>query len=229
MFDGMPPDVAKPVIGTARRTKKLIEDGKNAHAGFNYTTIDGFYEAVGPIMAEEGLFIFLDEREAKVETREAIDRAGRVTQANWLEVTFDIYLGAASGATFGPIRRTQGVRADSATAYGSAASYVEKYFLRQLFKIPTGETADEIDAQAPTPVPSSKKAASNKVSPELSASAKAVAIAAIDMAQTLEILQSWGVDNKEEMAKIQDADLAEVRKAFKKKHDELKSQQKEAA
>jgi hypothetical protein len=132
---------------------------------------------------------------------------------------------------FGPIRRTQGVRADSATAYGSAASYVEKYFLRQLFKIPTGETEDEVDAQQKTPVPVTKKIDKNgqKVDAATSAVAKDAAIMAISMAQTLEILQSWGVDNKAAMENMTDADVAEVRKAFKAKHDQLKAQQKEAA
>ena len=64
---------------------------------------------------------------------------------------------------------------------------------------------------------------------ELSASAKEAFKSVIDMAQTLEILQSWGVDNKDEIERLQPADIAEVRKAFKKKHDELKNQQKEAA
>jgi hypothetical protein len=52
---------------------------------------------------------------------------------------------------------------------------------------------------------------------------------AISMAQTVEILESWAVDHKVEMDRMAEADVAEVRKAYKAKHTELKQQQKEAA
>jgi hypothetical protein len=114
---------------------------------------------------------------------------------------------------------------------GSALTYARRYSLFSLVGI-AGEEDDDGNAANATPTPAPKRTPAkpdNKVSAELSAVAKDAAIMAIGMAQTLEILQSWGVDNKAEMDKMQDGDLAAVRAAFKKRHEELKAQQKEAA
>lgn len=110
---------------------------------------------------------------------------------------------------------------------GSALTYARRYSLFSLVGI-AGEQDDDGTAANDTPTQAPKRA-SNKADDKTSAVAKDVALMAISMAQTLEILQSWGVDHKAEMEKMSDADVAEVRKAFKAKHDELKSQQKEAA
>lgn len=111
---------------------------------------------------------------------------------------------------------------------GSALTYARRYSLFSLVGI-AGEEDDDGNAANATPTQAPKRTPAkpdNKVSPELSASARAVAIEAIGMAQTLEILQSWGVDAKAEMDRMQPDDLAAVRAAFKRRHDDLK---KEAA
>lgn len=110
---------------------------------------------------------------------------------------------------------------------GSALTYARRYSLFSLVGI-AGEEDDDGNAANATATPAPKRNA-HKVDAGTSAVAKDAAIMAISMAQSLEILQSWGVDHKAEMEKMTDADVAEVRKAFKAKHDELKAQQKEAA
>ena len=52
-----------------------------------------------------------------------------------------------SGTSYGPIHRKMMVAATGPQAFGSSQSYIEKYFLRALFKVPTGETDADADEQ----------------------------------------------------------------------------------
>lgn len=210
----MPAEIAGAVNDVCTKVKMAVKEHVNKHGGYKYVSVDKFYEDMGPLMAEAGLFLVMNEAQSE-------------SDGKWLTLTFHIYLYHKSGKAFGPVVRSQGVMANGPQAYAAAQSFAEKYFIRQLFKVPTGEEEADADSQGKTQIPASKKPASNKVSPELSASARAVAIEAIGMTQTLEILQSWGVDAKAEMDRMQPDDLAAVRAAFKRRHDELK--QKEAA
>jgi hypothetical protein len=212
----MPPDIALSINEICAKVKMAVKEHLNKHGGYKYVSYDRFLEDIGPLMAEAGLILVMHEAEA-------------VSDGKWLTLTFHIYLYHKSGKAYGPVVRSQGVLANGPQAYAAAQSFAEKYFIRQLFKVPTGEEETDLDSHAKTQIPASKKPASNKADDKTSAVAKDAAIMAISMAQTLEILQSWGVDHKAEMEKMTDADVAEVRKAFKAKHDELKAQQKEAA
>lgn len=144
----MSPEIAKRITGVTRKIKRLIDDAVNKHAGYGYASIDKFYEDVGPIMADEGLFLILDEQSAQTQLRGS---------TNWLELEFNVYVCSETGHSYGPVKRTQQVRADSSTAYGSCASYLEKYFLRQLFKIPTGEKGEDLEAQKDEALPKRAK------------------------------------------------------------------------
>lgn len=214
----MPAEIAEGVNGVCLNVKKAIKDHRNTHGGgYAYASVDTFYEDMGPLLSEAGLFIMMDEARAE-------------SDGKWLMLTFNIYLYHKSGKAFGPVVRTQGVLANGPQAYAAAQSYAEKYFLRQLFKIPTGEKEADADSQpAKETIPATKKPDSHhKVPPENSAGDKQVALTAISMAKTVAELDKWAQDNKVEMDRLTDKDVAEVRKAFKEKHNELK-QQKEAA
>jgi hypothetical protein len=143
----MPAAIAKAVIDVKAKIRRIGKDADNKHGGYKYTSVDQFFEEVGHIMAEAGLFVILDEIDAHAETREATDSYGKSKVSNWLSCEYDVFLFHANGAQYGPIKRRIQVIASGPQAYGSAASYVEKYFLRSLLKIPTGEQDADADAQ----------------------------------------------------------------------------------
>lgn len=212
----MPAEIAGAVNDVCTKVKMAVKEHVNKHGGYKYVSVDKFYEDMGPLMAEAGLFLVMNEAQSE-------------SDGKWLTLTFHIYLYHKSGKAFGPVVRSQGVMANGPQAYAAAQSFAEKYFIRQLFKVPTGEEDADADSQGKAQIPAGKKVNGHKVSPETSAVARDAAIMAIGMAQNLEILQSWGVDHKVEMDRMSADDVAEVRKAFKAKHDELKAKQKEAA
>ena len=153
----MPPEIAKAVIAVMREVKKLSKEGNNTYARYRFTSVDQFYEALGPLMASHGLFDVAVERSSVVEIREGMDDKGNVKKSAWLSVDLDFWLYHESGASYGPILRHIQVMASGAQSYASAQSFAEKYFLRNLFKVPTGDV-DEVDASQQVSLPASSKA-----------------------------------------------------------------------
>jgi len=95
----------------------------------------------------------IDETSTAVEVREVFNDRGEVKKSAWLLATYDIWLYHISGVSFGPLHRAIQVSATGAQSFASAQSFVEKYFLRNLFKVPTGDV-DEVDASDKGDLPS---------------------------------------------------------------------------
>lgn len=152
----MPPAIAKAIISVNKKVKSLPKDDENKFARFRYTSVDAFYEAIGPLMAEAGIFVFCDEVETQIVRREGMDDQGRSRITNWLVTKYELLVYHESGAGWGPICRQMMVAATGPQAYGVGQSYVEKYFLRGLFKVPTGE--GDADAEPKTELPQTRGA-----------------------------------------------------------------------
>ena len=148
----MPAEIAKAVIAVMASVKKLGKEGNNTFQRYKFTSVDQFYEALGPLMASHGLMDIALERSVSVEVREVADDRGTIKKSAWLMAVFDFWLFHESGAFYGPINRTQQVQATGAQSYAAAQSFAEKYFLRNLFKIPTGDV-DEVDASQQVGLP----------------------------------------------------------------------------
>jgi hypothetical protein len=134
----VPKSVASKIIVVARNIKMLHRDKRNNYAEYNYVSVDSFYEALGPIMAEAGLFLIVDEVSTSAEK-------------GFLTANYELHLVSEEGESYGPIRRQVTVKASGPQAYASAQSYAEKYFLRQIFKVPTGE--QDADAHSKETLP----------------------------------------------------------------------------
>ena len=132
-----PPAVAAGIATVMRAVKRLGYDDRNQSGGYSFASIDKFMEYVGRLCADAGIFITLDEKSWKVETREG---GGKAT--SWLTMDYDIFVVHESGAAWGPIRRSVIVLANGPQAFGSAQSYVLKMFQRGLFQVPTGDKDD---------------------------------------------------------------------------------------
>ena len=85
------------------------------------------------------LFRSLVEGPMVISDKETKGYDGRSKFSTWMETTYFIHLFHASGAMWGPFKRAISVRADGPQSFGMGPSYVEKYFLRSLFKVSTGE------------------------------------------------------------------------------------------
>jgi hypothetical protein len=125
----MPKSVASAVVHVTRNINKLHRNERNKYAEYNYVSIDAFYEALGPLMADAGIFTIVDEASSTID--KGILLSG-----------YEIFLVSETGEMYGPIRTNVAVKAAGPQAYASAKSYAEKYFLRQIFKVPTGEKVD---------------------------------------------------------------------------------------
>ena len=83
-FIRMPPEISKAIIAVKKEVKSLQKEDENKFAKFKYTSVDTFYESIGPMMAKAGLFLVIDELSAKIEQRESTDEQGRTRISNWL-------------------------------------------------------------------------------------------------------------------------------------------------
>jgi hypothetical protein len=150
----MPPEIAKAIVEVMGQIKTLGKEGENKFQKYNYTSVNQFYEAVGPLMAKAGIFTLPFEASMVVDKRETTDDYGKTKVSVWLLATYDIYIYHASGAQFGPIPRSIQVPANGAQAYASAQSFIGKYLLRDLFKVPTGDE-EGVDDEPKRPLPAS--------------------------------------------------------------------------
>lgn len=135
----MPPEIAKAIVAVMAKIEPLTKDAENTFQRYKYVSVDQFFEAVGKPMAEAGIFVVAFEDALDVSKRQTSNDRGDIKESVWLTATYDLFLYHVGGAEFGPVRRTITVPASGAQSYASAMSYVEKYFLRNLFKIPTGD------------------------------------------------------------------------------------------
>lgn len=198
-------DIIDAALATAQGViENPTKDAKNSHFGNRYATLDVGLNVVRPSLSKAGISV---TQATRVEDGVLMLDTRLACQGQWIEAEYPVCVFPAKPQEL-----------------GSALTYARRYSLFSLVGI-AGEEDDDGNAANSTATPAPKRN-SHKVSPETSAVAKDAAMMAISMAQNLEILQSWAVDHKVEMDRMLDADVAEVRKAYKSKHDELK---KEAA
>jgi len=130
-----PKVIAEAMFSVQKQVKKLAHDSKNDFQSYNYVSIDAYYEAVRPWLNQAGLMIIPNEDEA------AISPDGKT-----YKVVFSFIVMHQSGEVWEvPIKRTVYLQYGGAQSCGSALSYAEKFVMRTLFKIPTGEYDPEQD------------------------------------------------------------------------------------
>jgi len=144
----MPPAIAAAIIAVGKRVKQLGEDDRNPQGGYKFVSVDKFYATVGKMMAEAGLALLIDETSTEVRGETRTDREGQARVSPWLFAQYSLMFMHESGATSAPLRRSVALPISGPQAFGSAQSYIEKQFLRQVFKVPTGEK--DADDTAPT-------------------------------------------------------------------------------
>lgn len=216
---GMPAEIAGAVNDVCAKVKMAVKEHVNKHGGYKYVSVDKFYEDMGPLMAEAGLFLVMNEAAAE-------------SDGKWLTLTFHIYLYHKSGAAFGPVVRSQGVLANGPQAYAAAQSFAEKYFIRQLFKVPTGEDDTDADShgKAPIPVTAPKRAPKAETVTLLSADESSrerdVLLKNLTLCTSSDEMLAWAQNTAHLRNKLHTADREALKAAYL---DLQKSLKKEAA
>lgn len=149
----MPPEIAAAVVVVMAKAKQLGKDAQNKHGGYAYVSVDKFFESLGPIMAEAGIWLNIEEDSTEIK---ANDKSGNP----WLFVRYELTLVHKSGAMAPPVHRAIAMPISGPQAYGAAQSYVQKQFLRALFQVPTGDKdADDAPTDGEPPARTTQAAA----------------------------------------------------------------------
>jgi hypothetical protein len=132
----MPASIAASIIAVKKQVRQIGTDERNEHGKYRYVSVDRFYERIGPMMAEAGIALLIDETDSEVKE----GKSGNP----WLFAHYALAFMHEDGSVSAPMRRSLAMPINGPQTYGAAQSYIEKQFLRQVFKIPTGEhDADE--------------------------------------------------------------------------------------
>ena len=158
--------IYKAISDVSRKVGTVGKGAFNQHGAYRYVSIDKYYETVGVAAAEAGLSWVL--REDGFNIRTDIGKSGMLHITYAVDVMHDSGVFESDFSRISIIHPIQG-----AQTVGSAMSYGDKVFMRQVFHIATGEEdADStnpsdldipakappsIDLDPPKPAPSKAK------------------------------------------------------------------------
>lgn len=155
-------EVVASLTKAALAMPKLRKDDRNAHGGYNYVSVDDFYDQVASVAHGEGLFWSISEQEFEIATVNGKDIYQAKFSVTLLHVNGYKFPEFFSCTILHPMQGAQ-------TA-GSALSYAAKMFLRNTFAIVTGEAdADTTDGNAFDPSPPPPTPVKRPVAPAPSA------------------------------------------------------------
>ncbi|MEK6591522.1 MAG: ERF family protein [Pseudomonadota bacterium] len=138
-----PPQVAAAVVAVMKKVKQLGYDDTNQHQRYGFVSIDKFLAFMGPLLAEAGLTLDVEEVGYDIRRQGGTDRdTGNAKESAWLYAQYRLWLVHESGAMSAPYSRSILVPVSGPQAFGSAESYVVKRFLRTKFFVPTGDKDD---------------------------------------------------------------------------------------
>jgi hypothetical protein len=197
----MPPEIADAVSQIMLNVEGLVRDKDNKFAGYRFTSHDQIKEKVGKLMAKAGLTLVCDETSAEV-------------QDKYLKCHYEIYLYHSSGASYGPVNRRIMVSANGPQAFGIAASYVQKYFLRDLLQIPTGEKEADQEPEVDLPSENKKEIDIGKLYADMEED--------LNACDTLQELEDWVELYKPQKPLLRKAQQVLITKQYNERKDELK-------
>lgn len=125
-----PAEISEALLSIQRKIpQQLGHDSKNNHQNYGYVSIDKYYQCMRPLLNDEGLIILPQEVTSKMSQ-----------DGSTYMVTFEFFIVHESGKMWHfPIRRSVTLKYTGAQTSGMALSYAEKFFMRTVFKMATGE------------------------------------------------------------------------------------------
>jgi hypothetical protein len=162
--DTIPAPIAAALIRVARSVEKIAKDAKNQHGNYKYASVDAYYQAIGPLMAEAGIIIRPREMSRRVEL---------MGDKHSVVMVYRFQIIHESGITWQDFEEVREVRMhwQGPQTFGALQSYAHKQYTRGLWSVPTGDP--EADAE------SQREYADNQAVTEKRRTAKAAAPAAI--------------------------------------------------
>lgn len=134
--------LAKRVAEVAVQIEPLKKETRNNDAGFNFVSIDDYYSKVANFVMAEGLYWKLTEAHCQ-----ALNTGDILTTYKASVFDFVNFLADEDYCNITILHPAQG-----AQTAGSSQSYAEKIFMRQAFKIVTGEPDADYFARKKGPV-----------------------------------------------------------------------------
>jgi len=216
----MSPEIAKAIVKVTLEVEGLVKDQDNNFAKYRFVSHDQIKMKAGKLMAKHGLVIVANEVESEVRDKS-------------LAQSFDFWIYHEEGSEYGPIRRTVQVPATGAQSYGTACSYAQKYFLRDIFQIPTGEQEDEGVLPKQHDLVSKKSSAEPpvKVTTESSYKMKEFLIDELEKCNSFDEVAAWVKEHGPKKKFLTDTDKVEVSNAYTEirvYYEKMKLDQKEA-
>ncbi len=141
----MKPETIKAIIATKEQVGSLGKSAMNPHGRYKYVSIDAYYEKVATTAAKNGLSWIASEDDFSV--------MPEVGKTGIVKITYAVALMHSSGdyipnfTTLTILHPIQG-----AQTVGSAMSYLDKVFMRQLFSVATGEKDSDADETNPADI-----------------------------------------------------------------------------
>lgn len=130
-----PITISNSLFEIQSKVKRLVHDSENNYQSYKYVSVDAYYEFIRPLLNDAGLMIIPNEEDA-----------GLSPDGKTLKVVLAFTMLHKDGDVWEfPIRRTVYLPYTGAQSCGSALSYADKFIMRTLFKIPTGEYEAEAD------------------------------------------------------------------------------------
>lgn len=215
----MKPDTIKAIIATREQVGSLGKSAMNPHGRYKYVSIDTYYEKVSATAAKNGLSWIASE--VGFEVMPEVGKTGII------KATYEVALMHSSGdyiprfSTLTIIHPIQG-----AQTVGSAMSYLDKVFMRQLFSVATGEKDSDADETNPADIISigvdmAKKDAAPKVNTE---QAEAIFMEFVPTCETETQLREFWAENVQARNVLKEHNpeaLKRVTAAFTKRKVEL--------
>ena len=216
----MKPETIKAIIATREQVGSLGKGDMNPHGRYKYVSIDTYYEKVASKAAKNGLSWVVSEQDFEV-----LPDAGKT---GTIKATYNISLMHSNGdfipnfTTLTIIHPIQG-----AQTVGSAMSYLDKVFMRQLFSVATGEKDSDADETDPAgiigaDIVSPKKDAAPKIDTR---QAEAIFTEFVPTCQSEEELRTFWSENSLARNMLREHNpeaLQRVTAAFTKRKDQLK-------
>lgn len=197
----MKAETIKAIIETRSQVGQLGKSEMNPHGRYKYVSIDTYYEKVALAAAKNGLSWVANEVDFKY-----MPDSGKT---GVIQVTYQMGLMHSSGEYIPDFSRLTIIHpVQGAQTVGSAVSYLDKVFMRQLFSVATGEKdsdADETDPGLLTPPKAQEKPSQEKPKektaegdPDPKAAANKIAdifTSFLPTAETVEHLNQFWADN----------------------------------
>lgn len=154
----MRPETIKAIIATREQVGSLGKSAMNPHGRYKYVSIDTYYEKVAVAAAKNGLSWIASEIDFQI--------MPEVGKTGIIRATYNVSLMHEKGDFIHDFTRLTIIHPiQGAQTVGSAMSYLDKVFMRQLFSVATGEKDGDADETNPADIIASEMKAPPKEVP----------------------------------------------------------------